>query len=357
MTGLAATPLLVEPLDFTLPERLEAHEPPEARGLARDEVRLMVSSPDDDAIAHTRFTRLADFLRPGDLLVVNTSATINAAVRATRPEGDAVELHFSHRLSAHRWVVELRRPAGHGTEPLLDALPDERLALAGGGTVTLREPLRPGGAPRLWVASVEVEGDVMRHLDRSGFPIRYSYVPRAWPLPYYQTIFAREPGSAEMPSAARGFTPRVLRALDARGVGIARILLHTGVSSLESHEPPYPERYRVSAEAARAVNDTHARDGRVIAVGTTAVRALETVASPDGTVAPGAGWTELVVTPSRGVHAVDGLLTGFHEPRASHLAMLEAIAGRPHLELAYDAALREGYLWHEFGDLHLIAPR
>lgn len=357
MTHSAFAARASEPLAFTLPPRLEAHEPPEARGLARDEVRLMVSYPDDDTIAHTRFTQFAEFLGPGDVLVVNTSATINAAVHAARAGGERMELHLSQRLSAHRWVVELRRFAARGTEPLLDAVPDERVALAAGGTVTLREPYSRGAAPRLWIASVEVDGDIMRYLERHGFPIRYGYVPRAWPLPYYQTIFAREPGSAEMPSAARAFTPRVLRALGERGIVVAPVLLHTGVSSLESHELPYPERYRVSAETARLVNDARERGGRIVAVGTTAVRALETAAAPDGTVQPAAGWTDLVVTPERGVRAVDGLLTGFHEPRASHLAMLEAIAGRRHLELAYEAALAEGYLWHEFGDLHLMAPR
>jgi S-adenosylmethionine:tRNA ribosyltransferase-isomerase len=357
----------VKPLSFTLPASLEAHEPAEARGLERDEVRLMVSFPDDDTMIHTRFTRFPELLREGDVLVVNTSATIDAALHATRLNGERIELHLSQRLPDDHWVVELRRPATHGTERLLTAQAGERIALAEGGLVSLIAPYRPGrsssarewsafgeGATRLWLASVHVNGDIMSYLDHHGFPIRYGYVPRAWPLSYYQTIFAREPGSAEMPSAGRAFTPRVLRALDAKGVAIAPILLHTGVASLEEHEPPYPEYFRVTASTARVVNEARRRGGRIIAVGTTAVRALESIASPSGIVAPGEGWTDLVITPERGIRAVDALLTGFHEPRASHLAMLEALAGRRHLEAAYAAALRGRYLWHEFGDLHLI---
>jgi S-adenosylmethionine:tRNA ribosyltransferase-isomerase len=169
-------------------------------------------------------------------------------------------------------------------------------------------------------------------------------------------VFAAEPGSAEMPSAGRAFTRETVRTLRERGIGIAPLVLHTGVASLEADEAPYPERYRVPAATADAVNRTRAAGGRIIAVGTTVVRALETVAGADGIVTPGEGWTELVVTPERGVRVVDAILTGLHAPRASHLAMLEAIAGRGHLARAYAAALRHRYLWHEFGDLHLILP-
>ena len=137
---------------------------------------------------------------------------------------------------------------------------------------------------------------------------------------------------------------------------LAPIVLHTGVSSLEEHEPPYPEYFRVDARTARAVNAARAHGGRVIAVGTTAVRALESATAPDGFISPSAGWTDVVVTPERGIMAVDALLTGFHEPKASHLSMLEALAGLEHLESAYAAALAGKYLWHEFGDVHLLMP-
>jgi len=345
--------------EFALPPALEAREPAEARGLARDEVRLMVSHLDRDVVEHARFGDFGGFLRTGDLLVVNASATINAAVPARRAGGEAIVLHLSQRLPSGMWSVELRRPADSGTLPLLDASVGEVLALPESGSVRLVAPYgatRTDGGVRLWVARLDVPGALHSYLDRAGHPIRYGYVPRQWPLSYYQTIFAREPGSAEMPSAGRPFTPRTLDELAARGVSIAPIVLHTGVSSLEDHEPPYAERYRVSPATARVVNETRAAGGRVIAVGTTPVRALESVASPEGFVEPGRGWTDLVVDPDRGLHVVDGLLTGFHEPRASHLAMLEALAGRDHLACAYDSALDAGYLWHEFGDVHLLLP-
>jgi len=159
-----------------------------------------------------------------------------------------------------------------------------------------------------------------------------------------------------MASAGRPFTPELVTALVARGVYVAPVTLHTGVSSPESHEPPYPERFRVPAATARLVNAVRSWGGRVIAVGTTVVRALESAAEIDGAVVPDAGWTSLVITPERGLRAVDGILTGWHEPQASHLELLRAVAGDELLQRAYGAALEHGYLWHEFGDSHLILP-
>ena len=212
----------------------------------------------------------------------------------------------------------------------------------------------PAGHARLWIATLDLQADLYEYLAEHGSPIRYNYVKQSWPSSYYQTVYATEPGSAEMPSAGRAFTPGVITRLVAGGVGIAPLILHTGVASLEEHEPPYEEYYKVPLATADAVNAAHAAGKRVIAVGTTVVRALETVTDAAGRTHPGEGWTGLVVTPERGVRAATGLLTGFHEPRASHLAMLEAFAGRQHLAAVYDEALRQGYLWHEFGDLHLL---
>jgi S-adenosylmethionine:tRNA ribosyltransferase-isomerase len=167
-------------------------------------------------------------------------------------------------------------------------------------------------------------------------------------------VFATEPGSAEMPSAGRPFTPELVTRLVSRGVGIVPLVLHTGVASLESHEPPYEEYYRVPRHTAERVNATRRSGGRVVAVGTTVVRALETVTAADGTTVPGEGWTSLVVTGDRPLRSVQGLVSGFHEPRATHLSMLAALCGRAHLDRAYAEARRLGYLWHEFGDSHLI---
>lgn len=352
-------------LDFELPAELEATRPPEARGLTRDAVRLMVSRVGDDRVEHGRFFDLPDFLGAGDLVLLNTSATLKAAVPARREDGEELVVHLSTRLPADVWSVELRRTEGGATRPFGRGRAFETLLLPGGGRLRLLAPQRPDhrtkrqkdGAPvRLWLATLDLPQPLAAYLEVHGAPIRYGYVKDEWPAEYYQTVFARHPGSAEMPSAGRAFTPELVTRLMTQGVQVAPLLLHTGVSSLEDHEPPYEEFYRVPPHTAAAVNRTRDEGGRVVAVGTTAVRAIETVTGPNGTTHAGEGWTDLVVGPERGLHAVDALLTGFHEPQASHLALLEALAGRPHLETAYAAALEAGYLWHEFGDLHLILP-
>ena len=353
-------------IDFYLPDELAAHEPAEARGLSRDDVRLLVSRTNENTLTHTHFHHIADFLREGDVLVVNSSATINAAFDGVYERGDGrserIRVHLSTPISNRRWVIELRRLAAEKTVPLLDATIDEQVHLSAGGTITLRAPfVRDGnnihaGTVRLWVAELDLPKSVLSYAAEFGSPIRYSYVPESWPLDYYQTVFARDPGSVEMPSAARAFTPEIVERLTEKGVQIVPVLLHTGVASLEADEPVYPERYRVSESAAAAVNSAHARGDRVVAVGTTVVRALETVAAPNGEVHPDAGWTNLVITPQRGLYAVDALLTGLHAPKASHLSMLAAIASHQHLDYVYKSALRRRYLWHEFGDLHLILP-
>ncbi|MEU8358569.1 S-adenosylmethionine:tRNA ribosyltransferase-isomerase [Nonomuraea sp. NPDC048882] len=329
-------------LDFLLPPGLSAAEPPEARGLARDAVRLMVSRGAAEP-GHHHFSDLPRLLDPGDLIVVNNSATLPAAVRL-----DRLAVHFSTARNDGTWLVELRRRTSKASEPYAGGEPGEWLPLPGRATLRLIER----ETPRLWRA--ELDRDVPAYLRVHGTPIRYSYVERDWPIEAYQTVFATVPGSAEMPSAARPFTAELVTALVAHGVGIAPITLHTGVASPEKDEPPYAERYEVPASTARLVNLTRANGGRVVAAGTTVVRALETAAGADGLVSAAAGWTRHVVTPEGGVRAVTGLITGLHEPRSSHLLMLTAIAGRPALARAYEEALREGYLWHEFGDTHLI---
>lgn len=345
-------------LDFTLPSALEAAEPPEARGLDRDEVRLMVSYRHDNRVVHTTFRVIDQFLEAGDVLVINTSGTLNAALPATRPDGQQFELHLSTRLPDGRWTVEVREPDGDTTRPFREVVAGEQLDLPAGGKITLEAPYQPAGSgpARLWLATFELPEPLENFLAQHGFPIRYGYVRQQWPVEYYQTVYTTEPGSAEMPSAGRAFSERVITRLVAKGVQIASLVLHTGVASLEEHEPPYEEYYRVSQETADLVNHARTAGKKVIAVGTTAIRALETVTGPDGIVHAGEGWTSLVITPERGLRSVSGLLTGFHEPRATHLAMIEALAGLNHLQVTYPEALKQGYLWHEFGDLHLILP-
>jgi S-adenosylmethionine:tRNA ribosyltransferase-isomerase len=343
-------------LAFELPAGLEATEPPEARGLARDEVRLMVATRSDGGIAHHLVRDLPDLLSPGDLLVVNVSATLPAALAARAADGTPLRLHASMPApdapAGEWWVVELR--SHDGADPVGDRRAGERIALAGGAAAELVAPY--GDGARLWLARIDARAPFAEHLARHGEPIRYGYVREPWPLEAYLTPFSTEPGSAEMPSAGRPLTADLLARLAARGVLVAPITLHTGVSSPERHEAPYPERYAVPATTARLVGAVRWWGGRIIAAGTTVVRALESAAQPGGGIEAAAGWTSVVITPERGLAVVDGLLTGWHEPRASHLLMLEAVAGEALLARSYAAALEHGYLWHEFGDSHLVLP-
>jgi S-adenosylmethionine:tRNA ribosyltransferase-isomerase len=333
-----------------LPARLEAHEPPEARGVSRADVAMLVASRDDLELVHARFRELPRFLSAGDLLVVNTSATLPAALEARLGER-RVQLWLSSPAPEGTWLVELRTS---DRAPFPRPPVGARLDLAGGGHAQLLA--RFAGSERLSVARFELAGPLQDYMWRYGQAIRYGYVSEPWPLGAYQTVFAREPGSAEMPSAGRPFTAELVTELVARGVVVSAVTLHTGVSSPEHGEPPIPERFQVPPATARLVNAVRGWKGRVIAVGTSVVRALETVAAADGTVSEGQGWTSLVVTPERGLLAIDGLLTGWHESESSHLELLEAAASVELLERSYRAAVERGYLWHEFGDLHLILP-
>jgi S-adenosylmethionine:tRNA ribosyltransferase-isomerase len=365
-------------LTFDLPPELDAHVPPEERGLARDAVRMMVARRRDLSLANAWFRDLPEFLESGDLLVINTSATLPASLPARRDDGTELELHLSTPVPTGSgpvdledataaqpwtWVVELRRVEGGRSRSYRTPALGETLVLPGGGRAEILAPYPPDCGPsasdpgpsRLWGAALRLPAAVGPYLRRFGRPIQYDR-SNEWPVSAYQTVFAVEPGSAEMPSAGRAFTPEVLTALIARGVDVAPVTLHTGVSSLEDHEPPYAEFFRVSEETARRIEVARGSGGRVVAVGTTAVRAVESAVHERGAVVGAEGWTELVITPETGVRVVGGLLTGWHEPRASHLLMLEAIAGRELLERSYREAVAERYLWHEFGDLHLILP-
>jgi S-adenosylmethionine:tRNA ribosyltransferase-isomerase len=337
--------------DFELPPALEAGEPPEARGVPRDAVRMLVSRRRTGEITHHPFTGLPDLLLPGDLVVVNTSATLPAAVRA----GPGLVMHFSTSLPDGSWLAELRAVRGHATQPYSGGSPGQALPLPGGAVVDLEERV----TGRLW--RVRLSTAVVPYLLRHGSFIHYSYVASDWPAQAYQTVFGTTPGSAEMPSASRPFTAEMIARLVVRGITIAPITLHTGVSSLEGGEEPYPEPYDIPPATARLVDATRQAGGRVVAVGTTVVRALETAAAArePGAGAPlpaSSGWTHHLVTPQNPPRVVDALFTGLHEPRSTHLLMLSAFAGADLLRRCYTAAVQGSYLWHEFGDVHLLLP-
>jgi S-adenosylmethionine:tRNA ribosyltransferase-isomerase len=333
---------------FALPHRLEATKPPSAR----DAVRLLVAG--SRGVEHARFDQLGNYLTPGDLLVINTSATLAAAIDGTRADRRPVTVHFATALDNGAWVVEIR-PRTDATGPMADTNGGDVIDLPDGVRLQIERP-DPTGQTRLWSSRIAVEGPIAAYLARNGRPIRYGYVPRVYPLSEYQTVFAQEPGSAEMPSAGRPFTAELVVQLITRGVVIAPITLHTGVSSQDQGERPQPERYRVPAATARLVNTTHAAGSRVVAVGTTVTRALESAVNRDGAVHERNGWTDLVLDADHPARVVDALITGWHAPGASHLELLQAVAGTELVQRAYDAALAAGYLWHEFGDSCLLSP-
>jgi S-adenosylmethionine:tRNA ribosyltransferase-isomerase len=371
---------------FDLRPELEAHEPPEARGTTRDDVRMLVSRTASGEVDQHAFAELPDLLLPGDLVIVNNTATLPAAVGLPAVAGPApMSVHFSTAMPDGDWLVELRSGRGGTSVPFAGGTAGDHLDLPGGAVLRLDRRF----SARLWRGRLSTA--VIPYLLRHGQPIRYSYVPAEWPIEAYQTIFATFPGSAEMPSASRPFSPEIVTRLVSRGIGIAPITLHTGVSSLEGGEDPYPESYDVPAATARLVNLTRRAGGRVIAAGTTVVRALESAALTDGRpggasshsgpcsgdadhggalhgrayhggtcydgpVSATAGWTSHVVTRESGVAVVDGLLTGLHEPRSTHLWMLGAFTSDEMLRRCYRAAAESGFRWHEFGDVHLLLP-
>ncbi len=348
-----------KPFDFILPDALECAKPTEKRKIDRDAVKLLISNTENDDIQEDIFKNLDKYLKPNDVLVVNTSGTLKSAVEGVLDDGMKVIVHFSTQKK-RTWIVELRKWTKNGNKRFYGGKINDVVALKGGGILQLNQPYYAENATenhlQLWEATLEINTSFNAYLDRYGAPIRYAYNKKNYPHSWYQTIFAKQMGSAEMPSAGRAFTPRLLEKLKDKGVEILPILLHTGVASLENNERPYEEYFEIESNTAKRLNNAKKRGSRIIAVGTTAIRAVESATDQKGKVTAQKGWTDLFINPKRGLRLIDGLITGFHEPKASHLLMLEALAGRAHLQLVYEKAIKEQYYWHEFGDLHLILP-
>jgi S-adenosylmethionine:tRNA ribosyltransferase-isomerase len=348
---------MTTPFTFVLPPELSAKEPPERRGMARDQVRLLVVDRASGRIEHSRFNKIENYLRDGDLLVFNSSRTLPASLRGCGAlHGPCLEVRLAERLSDDSWLAlllcEQGDPFGCGLRPAMQIEFAEGLA----ATVLERDAL----IPRLWKLRFSISGtDLVDLIYRLGKPIRYEYVSAPWDLDYYQTVYATEPGSAEMPSAGRAFTWKLLLDLKRRGIDAGYIVLHTGLSSymddeLDRQHPASEEEYFVSATTAAKINQARENNGRVIAVGTTVVRALESVVDVSGRVREQHGYTRLKIDNRHRLKVVDGLLTGLHEPEASHLDLLSAFLPAEKIRGAYEEAVAHRYLWHEFGDLNLI---
>ncbi len=344
--------------DFVLPESLECTTPTEERGLRRDDVRLMVSNRTDNSIAHSTFKNIASFLQEGDVLIVNTSRTRNAALPTLLPGDLAGRIHLSTPLNHREWLVEVRQINGKDTSRYHGLSKHQVLSIPAGGIMEVIEPYYDKRTEdkhiKLWKVRFSTPIEISVYLKKYGQPIKYKNIDTKYPLSYYQTVFSSETGSSEMPSAGRAFTPELVTKLVLKGVQFAPVILHTGISSLEIDEAPYPEYFEVAPFTASLINRAKAENRRIIAVGTTAIRAIESAINLSGKVISKSGMTNLFITPERGLQIVNAMLTGFHEPKASHLLMMEALADKSHLAITYQSAIEAGYYWHEFGDLHLL---
>lgn len=343
-------------VQFNLPDHLACPKPTEDRNLARDEVRLLVTKGPDEA-EHVEFSNLDSYLKRGDVLVINTSATRPSAFFISLPEERKGVLHLSTRLNAREWLIEIREIKGtktirwnEGTEKMTFSLPEDSF-------IRLKKKFyKDHRSLDLWIAEFNTTHQPETLMTNHGRPIKYDKLDENYPLEYYQTLFSFHPGSSEMPSAGRGFTPALIEKLLNKGIVFAPILLHTGISSLEDDETPYPEYMEVSPLSALMINHAKDHGHRIVAIGTTAVRAIESAVNHVGKVRSYQGNTSLFIEENYDMKVVDGLLTGFHEPRASHLHMLQSLAGAEHIQYAYETAVAKNYYWHQFGDLHLILP-
>jgi S-adenosylmethionine:tRNA ribosyltransferase-isomerase len=339
-------------IEFELPPELEAHQPPELRGLRRDQVRLLVLPRFEGNPIHTQFNAIGEFLRPGDLLVVNNSRTLPALLQAHDENGDELEVRLAQRRDDNLWDALLLHGRTH--------VGRSGMRLSFGENLTARVLGPSENHSFLW--KVEFDRCCAELLDliyRLGFPIHYSYVANPLPLDLYQTVYAAQPGSVEMASAGRPFTWELLLKLRRQGVDMAAISLHTGLSStrdevIDATHPNYEEEYDLPKATIQAIENCHARHGRVIAVGTTVVRTLETVAEQPAGLVAAHGWTRLHIAAGHQLRVVDALLTGMHEPESSHLDLLSAFINPERLKAAYQEAIEKRYLWHEFGDMNLI---
>ena len=345
------------PFSFNLPPELAAKEPPERRGIGRDQVHLLVIDRENGKRTHTRFDHIGEFLQAGDLLVFNSSRTLPAALKGCAAKAaPCIEARLAEHLPDDSWLVLLLCQNG---DPFGCGLRDG-MDIHFGDDLTATVIRRDERIPRLWQMRFSKSGtELVDEIYRLGQPIRYEYVSAPWDLDYYQTVYAQQPGSAEMPSAGRAFTWKLLFDLKRRGIEIAYIVLHTGLSSymdddLDARHPTSEEEYFISEATAEKINRAHVQKRRVIAVGTTVVRALESAAAENARVTAGHNYTRLRITENHRLKMVNSLLTGMHEPEASHLDLLTAFLPPEQIRAAYEEAVELKYLWHEFGDLNLI---
>jgi len=339
----------VKTLSFEIPPFLNAKMPPERRGVRRDHVKLMIQDRQTGQTNHDIFFNLDLYLSKGDVVVLNSSRTVPAILLADLYRNKnciqkGIEVRLARRKNGHTWEA-LAVSAGIKNGDFLVLSSTLHGVVSRASTNT----------PFITIQFSKQGTALYDEIYALGEPVRYEYINNPWELNYYQTVFATQPGSVEMPSAGRAFSWELLFKLQKKGIHLVFIQLHTGLSYLLDdkwdHSPiENYEEYNIPKEAWDTILRAKVERRRVIAVGTTVVRAMETAAL-DGCLQ---GWTNLYIKPTYNLKIADGIITGLHEPEASHLDLLSAFTEKDLLCNAYQEALKEGYLWHEFGDMNLI---
>ena len=341
----------VKDFDYELPEELIAQDPL----LKRDQSRLLVLDPETGAMEHRHFYDIRDYLRAGDCLVINNTRVIPARLLGAKEEtGAKIEVLLLINHGGDNWET-LVKPGRKCRE---------------GARISFGEGLLVGQ-----VTKVLEDGNRMIHFSYQGIWEEVLDRLGQMPLPpyihhqladknRYQTVYAKHDGSAAAPTAGLHFTPELLEEIRKSGVEIAEVTLHVGLGTfrpvkadrVEDHDM-HSEYYVVGQEAAHTINRARANGGRIIAVGTTSTRTLESVAEADGTIPVKSGWTKIFIYPGYQFKAIDGLITNFHLPQSTLLMLVSALAGRDHILNAYREAVEEKYRFFSFGDAMFIKPR
>lgn len=332
---------------FYLPEELIAQTPIEKRS----ESKLLHLVKETGAIEHRRFYNLPDYLKPGDCLVLNDSRVLPARLIGTRPTGGSVEIVLLRDLGDNRWEC-LSRP-GRKTRP------GQEIIFGDGELKAVVEEVIQGGNR---IIKFQYEGIFLEVLERLGKMPLPPYIKEELNDPErYQTVYSRELGSAAAPTAGLHFTPELLEEIKEKGVKICFVTLHVGLGTfrpvkedeIENHEM-HSEFCIIPKETADVINEIKANGGRVIAVGTTSCRTLESFSNEDGTITPQSGWTDIFIYPGYKFKCIDALITNFHLPESTLIMLVSALAGRENVLNAYKTAVDEKYRFFSFGDAMII---
>lgn len=332
---------------FDLPEELIAQTPLEKR----DASRLLLLDRETGEITHKHFYDLPDYLNPGDCLVLNDSRVLPARLMGNRLTGGAVEVVLLRDLGGGKWEC-LTRP-GRKTRPGTDLTFGEGLL-----TATVTDALDDGNK----VIQFHYEGIFLEILDQLGkMPLPPYIKAELQDRERYQTVYSRELGSAAAPTAGLHFTEELLDRIRAKGVKVCFVTLHVGLGTFRPVKEEdildhvmHSEYCVIPEETARTINETKASGGRVVAIGTTSCRTLESFTEPDGTVLAKGGWTDIFIYPGYTFKCIDALVTNFHLPESTLIMLVSALAGREHILHAYETAVKERYRFFSFGDAMFI---